>query len=222
MWSGSTAVDGAAAPWLNAALGAQYLYYASGVVRIYTKVAMAGATADWVVVGSTQQATGFISIPLASGRELSSNDIINTAGDAGVLSKNTTPILEKLNAGGGDGALRLNWATSNVDLVTYQFAVPPDLDGTQPVLVKFRAAMEGVTDTPTITVSSWWDTGDTKVDDATGGVTGTAVATYTATIAAADVPDTAYTCTINLTPGTHGTASHALYVYAIWVEYAKK
>jgi len=197
-----------------------YLYQSSTVTRLYLKVASAGATADWTVVGSTQQATGFIDIPLASLREMASSDIINTAGAGGVLTKDTTPIFEKVN-GATDGAMRLNWVTSNSDALTFQFAVPPDLDDTKDMAVKIRAAMEGVTDTPVITISSWWDFGDTKIDDATGGVTGTTIATYTATIAAADFPG-ANTCTMNLTPGAHTTGSHRLYVYAIWVEYTKK
>lgn len=221
VWTGTTALNGEVAPWTQAQIGALYLYKASATdLRVYMKVADAAATTSWVVINSTQQVTGFIDIPLATLREMSSGDIINTAGDAGMLSKNTTPILEKVN-GATDGAMRLNWASSNSDALTFQFAVPPDLDDTKDVLLKVSAAMQGVTDTPTIAVKSFWGFGDTAVDDATGAVTGTTIATYTATIAADDV-DAANTCTINLTPGAHATASHALYVYALWIEYTKK
>lgn len=221
VWAGTTALDGSSAPWTTAPIGSMYLYKASASdVRIYLRVTDAITNAAWVVIDSTQQATGFIGIPLTALRELSSADIINAAGNGGLLAKDTTPILEKVN-GATDGAMRLNWASSNVDVVSFQFAVPPDLDDTKDVLVKIRAAMQGTTDTPTITVDSWWDFGDTKVTDATEAVTGTTIATYTATIATADVP-AANTCTINLTPGTHSTASHALYVYAVWIEYTRK
>lgn len=220
-WQGSTALDGTTAPWSSAGVGSMYLYrYSDTVNTVYVKVKNSSATADWVVLSSTNQTAGRIDVPLESLRELSSSDIINAAGIGGILSKNSTPILEKVN-GGTDGAMRLNWAVSNSDPVTFQFSVPADLDDTNDVVVKMRAAMEGVTDKPVITVESWWDVGDTKVADATAAITGATVATYSATIATADVP-AAYTCTVNLTPGAHATAGHALYVYALWVEYTRK
>lgn len=218
-WQGSTALNGATAPWSSAGVGSMYLYRVSATDnRLYVKVTSTGATADWIVFTSSNQTKGVIQVPLESLRELSSSDIINAAGNGGLLAKDSTPILEKVN-GATDGAMRLNWATSNADAVSFQFVVPPDLDDTKDVVVKVRAAMGGATNTPTITVDSWWDTGDTKVSDATGAVTGTTVATYTATIATADVP-ASVVCTVNLTPGAH--ANDALYVYGVWVEYTKK
>jgi hypothetical protein len=219
MWSGATAVDGTTGSWLSASVGALYLRLVSSTeTRLYVKKAATGATTDWQVLYSTNGAKGFIDVPLASLRELASNDIVNVAGDAGVLAVNSTPILQKVN-GATDGAMRLAWAASNNDLVSFQFSVPPDLDDTADVSVKVRAASAGTTDTPTIGVDSWWGFGDTKIADATAAVTGTTIATYTATIAAADV-DAANTCTINFTPAAHTT--DILYVYAIWLEYSKK
>jgi hypothetical protein len=220
-WVGTDAPDGDAYPWLRAGIGSLYLYRVStSQVRLFIKQAASGVDADWAVFAGTNGAKGFIEIPLVSLRELSGADIINTAAtpSGGILTKDTTPILDKVSTD-TDGALWVRWAASNNDVVTFQFLVPPDLDDTQDVVVKVRAKMAGATDTPTIAVHSWWDTGDTKVVDATAAVTGTTVATYAATIATADVPSSVI-CSVNLTPGAHTT--DILYVLGIWVEYTKK
>ena len=164
----------------------------------------------------TNTVTKRINVPLASLRETASDDIINAAGIGGTLSKDSTPNLEFTNAD-TDSAIRLDWAAANVDPVTFQAIIPEDYDEGSNITLNVLAAMAGATDIPVLDIDSFFDTGDTKVSDATGAVTGVTVATYTATIAAADIPASAKTVSIEITPAAHGT--DVLYVYALWLEY---
>lgn len=167
---------------------------------------------------STTLKTGFIPVSLASVRELSSGSFINAAGNGGILATDTTPILNTTN-GDTDGAWRLAWAAANVDPIGFQVPLPPDLDEASNVEIHFRAAMASTNDTPVISADSYFDEGDTKVEDDSGAVTGATYAEYTITIAAADVPAGAQTLSVELTPGAHGT--DILYMTAIWVEYTR-
>lgn len=167
---------------------------------------------------STTLKTGFIPVSLATVRELSSGSFINAAGNGGLLATDTTPILNTTN-GDTDGAWRLAWAATNVDPIGFQVPLPPDLDEASAVEIHFRAAMADTNDTPVISADSYFDEGDTKVEDDSGAVTGATYAEYTITIAAADVPAGAQTLSVELTPGAHGT--DILYMTAIWVEYTR-
>lgn len=161
----------------------------------------------------------FIPIALHSLREATNFDVGNAAANGGILASDTTPVLDAINAA-TDGCQRLLWAASNSDQVIAQIPLPPDLDDTADVVLHIRAAMGGATDTPDITLDSFFNEGDTKVVDTIAAVTGTAYAEYTGTIAAADVPAGAQTLTIGLTPGAHTTDTLA--ISAIWVEYKRK
>lgn len=161
---------------------------------------------------STTLKTGFVPVPLTSLVETDATNIVAALGPA------TTPVLDMSN-GDTDSALRLLWAATNVDPVLFQVALPPDLDEAANVEVHLRAAMEAANDTPVINADSYFNEGDTKVEDASGAVSGTTPAEYIITIAAADVPAGAQTLTVELTPAAHGTDD--LYVYAIWVEYTR-
>lgn len=167
---------------------------------------------------ATTLKTGFIPVSLASVRELSSGSFINAAGNGGLLATDTTPILNTTN-GDTDGAWRLAWAATNVDPIGFQVPLPPDLDEASAVEIHFRAAMAATNDTPVISADSYFDEGDTKVEDDSAAVTGATYAEYTITIAAADVPAGAQTLSVELTPGAHGT--DILYMTAIWVEYTR-
>lgn len=159
----------------------------------------------------------WIPLPLTTWREVGTNDIQNLAAHGGILAKDSTPILEYTN-GDTDSALRLDWAASDSNAVVTQVALPPDLDAASAVEVHFRAAMAGTTDSPDMDLDTFFNEGDTKVEDAVN-VTGTSYAEYTITIAAADVPAGAQTASLELTPAAHTT--DALYVTAIWIEYTR-
>lgn len=184
-------------------------------------------------VGSTQLATGavtaaklsstlkagHIALRITEAREIATNDIINTAGDAGVLSSNTTPILQRVN-GATDKKLRLNWASSNNDEIVWDFVYPADLDDTAAVVVHVLAAMSGATNTPVLAISYFEGLGDTNAGGNTAAVTGTSIAEYTVTIAAGDVGAAPNAASIGIVPGAHTT--DALYIYAVWVTYTRK
>lgn len=163
--------------------------------------------------------TGCLPVPLATLRELTAGAIPNAAANGGLLASDTTPILNTIN-GDTDGALRVNWAAANVDAVGFQVVLPPDFDSDEDVSIHFRAAMAGATDEPVIAADAYFNEGDTKVEDVSEAVSGTAYAEYTITIAAADIPDGAQTLSVELTPGAHGT--DALYITALWVEYNRE
>lgn len=246
LW-GTTAPDGDAWPQVDAPLGSVYFRKAASNARIYLKVAVAGADADWVPVAGDAQNTGFVPLSLAHLYEVSSNSIIgplkvsgqtgrigipleslretdgtnipNAAGNGGILASDTTPVLDYAN-GDTDSAFDLTWAASNQDAVAFQFMVPTDYDEASNMVLNIKAAMGGATDTPTIALDTYFGLGDTKVEDATGAVTGATPAVYTATIAAADIPASATIATIELTPGAHTT--DALVVYEIYLTYTKE
>lgn len=170
----------------------------------------------WRPVGSGNE-IGTIQVPLTAVREVASNNIPDAAGIGGILASDTTPILQFTN-GDTDSALRLNYAATVVDPITFQVVLPDDLDEGQNIVINVRAAMSNTNDTPTLTAETFFNEGDTKVSDASAAVTGATVADYAITIAAADVPSGARTMSVELTPGAHGT--DILYVYGIWVEYS--
>jgi hypothetical protein len=161
----------------------------------------------------------FLPVPLTALRELTTGAIPNAAGNGGLLASDTTPVLSSVN-GDTDGALRVSWAASNSDAIGFQVPLPPDLDDTADVVIHVRAAMSGTTDTPVIDADSYFNEGDTKVEDASAAITGASYAEYTITIGAADVPAGAQTLSVEITPAAHTT--DALYVTAVWIEYKAK
>jgi len=161
---------------------------------------------------------GFIPVPLASLREVASNDIPNAAAIGGTLAKDTTPILEYIN-GDTDSCLRLNWAAGNADPVLFQVPIPPDLDTTADITLHCRIASEGTTNAVGFDVDTFFDEGDTKVEDATETNQTTTYADKTATIAADDVPAGCNTMSVELTPVAHTTDD--MYLTAIWLTYTK-
>jgi hypothetical protein len=161
---------------------------------------------------------GFVDLPLTSWREVVSNDITNAAGNGGVLATDSTPALEYVN-GDTDSQIRILWAASNSDAVACQITLPPDLDRTQPIIFNARGGMSDAVDTPVLDLDTFFDQGDTKVEDATE-LFGLNVGTKTATIAAADIPAAAGTMSLEITPGAH--TSDTLAIYATYITYTKK
>jgi hypothetical protein len=163
--------------------------------------------------------TGFVPLDIATVHLLNTNDIYSVS-EAYFPDNNTNPALKRVNAG-TDKNLRLVWAVSNSDEITFApFAYPPDLDDTAAVTVHLLAAMEGAVDTPVLTVG-YWEIGGANVGSATAAVTGTSVAEYICTVAAGSVSPAPMAATITVIPGAHTTSGHALYVYAAWVEYTR-
>ena len=108
---------------------------------------------------------GFIGISLGGLREVVSNDIPNAAGQGGLPAKDTTPKLEFIN-GDTDSCLRLNWAAGNQDAVVLQIPLPPDLDTASDLALHCRVASGGTTNKAGFDLDSYFNEGDTKVEDA--------------------------------------------------------
>ena len=162
--------------------------------------------------------TGYIGLPITTAREIVTNAIPNAAAIGGLLASDTTPILARVN-GATDKKLRLDWAASNSDAITFDVAYPADLDDTAILTVCILAAMNGVTDTPTVAINFFEGVGDTNAGGNTAAVTGTTVAKYSRAIAAADVGVAPNAASIEIVPGTHTTDK--LYVYGAWIEYTR-
>ena len=160
----------------------------------------------------------FLPIPLNTLRETSNFAVGNIAANGGVLASDTTPILAPIN-GATDGCQTLAWAPSNNDQVVFQTPLPPDIDLTKDIVVHCRLKSAGTTNAVGFTVDSFFDEGDTKVVDATTTNQTATWAEKIATIAAADLPATAQTLTIGLTPAAHTT--DIMYCSAVWLEYRR-
>ena len=169
------------------------------------------------VVHSPYAKRGFIGIPLATLREMTTSAVPNAAAHGGTLASNTTPIFNTVN-GDTDSAQWINWAAADVDAVGFQCSLPPNLDTNDDMELHILCEMAGTTpwDSCTIASDTFFDVADTKVEDSVVCDDGT-VTDRTLTIAAADIPDLAHTVSIELTPSAH--ANDALYVYALWLEF---
>lgn len=213
----------------------------AGQVAVFT----ARTATTWnVVVHATTSATslngvltaltstyGVVPIPLTQWREVVSNDIAalgtaGTTGSGGVLATDTTPALEYVS-GDTDSSLRLLWAAGNTDSLVTQIMLPFDMDTTQPIYFYAAGLMGGASDTPVLSLDTYFrdasGTVSSKIEDNTGAFADTAVDVF-ATIAAADVPDVNFGqpqwATIEITPGAHGT--NTLAVYGTYIRYTKK
>lgn len=162
----------------------------------------------------------FFPISLHSARELSAADYINTAGDAGVLSKNTTPILERQNAG-TDIAARISWAASNVDEIQFDpIPLPPEAVASgNPIEVHMLFSKSGNTDTAAVVqVKAMLGLGDA---DAGGNTTALNIAANTltektVTIATGDTLAHPTMLNLSMVPGAH--ANDLVRLHAIWLE----
>lgn len=168
----------------------------------------------------TNLGKGHIPLSLWTARIISGDAIQNTT-EAGVPDGNTAgPSLARVNAA-TDKMVRLVWAANEVNELQFEtFAYPGDLDDTAALTVHLLAAMSGATNTPTIAVSYWENTGDTNAGGNTGAITGTTITEYTVSIAAGDVGAHPKAAAISLIPAAH--ANDAIHVYAAWVEYTRK
>lgn len=156
-----------------------------------------------------QSAQQFIPVPLFNVYE-------SDATNATILSGATTPTVDMAN-GDTDSGIVMTWVASNSDAIIFQVPLPPNLDVASDVVVHFRAKSGGATDTPVIAADSYFNEGDTKVEDNSAAL-GAAYAENVITIAATDVPAGAQTLTVELTPGAHTTDTIVL--SAIWIEHA--
>lgn len=128
-------------------------------------------------------------------------DVGNIVANGGILASDTTPVLD----GDANNSQEIIWATGNADPIAFTVALPGDFDGSRDVTLKLRLA-SGSTDAATFGVATSWDGGAEVTDSASDASTKSATQhTITATIDKADIPDSASTVTIRLTPPAHAT-----------------
>lgn len=181
------------------------------------KYCTANAILDGVVVAADltpTMRTGFIHLPLTIARKLTAGDYVNTAGDAGMLSANSTPAISLLYGGS-----RATWVSSNVDVIHYQFMAPVDFDETQHLYIKMFASMSDVNDTPLLGVSFVEAMSNNNVGGNTAAVSGTTPTEKKIVIAGGTILG-GNQWNISITPAAHGTDD--LRIDAIWVEYTRK
>lgn len=157
--------------------------------------------------GITTVEASMATIPLSlyAFREVSSaGDVGAIAAIGGVLASDTTPIM----LGNAAETAEIQWASSNSDPISTQVALPADFDGTKPVYIECDG-YGGTTNAFSLTVETGWDGGALVSDTAVGSASAT-VHTATATVAAADIPDTARRLTLAITPAAHTTDAMGL------------
>jgi hypothetical protein len=141
-----------------------------------------------------------ILLDLGDFREVTSGgDPGNVAAIGGHLASDTTPIL----LGDAAESWAISWATGNADICGLSIALPEGFDGSRDVTVECTGA-GGTTNAPSFTVETSWD-GGTIVADTAAGTAAAGSQNFSATVAAADVPDAPRRLSIFFTPGTHAT-----------------
>lgn len=168
------------------------------------RVAGAGPGAGTMIPESERY--GLMSFKLAVAR------LTDTSGDpgaiaaiGGLMAADSAPLLRA----DANEDLEAVWAASNVLPLIWKEDVPEDFDGTRDATILVRAASGGTSNACSSSILQSWDEA-TQVTDAVTGAAATAVANYTGTIAAADMPDAPKTLTLQYVPGTHGTDTHIL------------
>jgi hypothetical protein len=167
-------------------------------------------------------AQGFLPVPLTAFRELSAGVVQNLAAHGGILASDSTPILTCI----GDGdALRVAWAAGNTDQIAASLILPPDCDGAKDVVVHFLASKDAnVNNACHMDGEAYF--GESDVDcfpaAAAANLLVQAKGEYTATILAADVPDTQANANMTLVVMPEAHAADVVYLHACWIEYSKK
>ncbi len=155
-------------------------------------------------VAGLRPGAGSLLLSLFDFREVTSGgDVGNIAANGGILASDTTPILR------GDAAesQEIAWAAGNSDVIAGQLTLPADVDGTKPITIDLFVYTDntggGGIEAATFTVETSWNGGAVVSDTATDSTPAVSIHKVTATVAAADIPDSPSFLTLMLTPGTH-------------------
>lgn len=155
--------------------------------------------------GNYHEFRSFKDIELQQWREVTTAGAVsNIAGNGGLLASDTTPIF---GAEATSEAWSIAWAAGNSDIVQCQFSLPDDFDGRDDVLVELWIYTDnaggGGIEAGTFSVLTSWDNAAQVTDTATDSVPAVTSHKITATIAAADIPDSPSYLNIQLVLGTH-------------------
>lgn len=149
----------------------------------------------------------FIALPLVMAREATAGDVGAITANGGLLASDTTPALSGTGSTVSQEAL---WAASNNDQILWDVPLPEDFDGRSDAYVELLVASGGTTNLASFTVASSFDGGANISDTATDPAASTTYHRILATISKDDIPDTAMTVSIALTPAAHTTDTVAV------------
>lgn len=183
---------------------------------IYMVVGAGAGSAYLSAMRSTQY--GYLTIPLNSFRLVSSgNDVGNIAAIGGVGASDSAPILR----GDAANSIEWSWATGNVVAIGTDVAMPADYDGSIAGSLEMDV-YSGTTDKATMTAATCCDGGTETTRDADDTATKSATNhTITATLAAADIPDSVKKMSLRITPST-AHATNAYQLTRVMLRYTRK
>lgn len=171
--------------------------------RLYLIVRAGTGVAALASLTSTLE-QGIIGFPLFAFRITgASGDVGNAAANGGLLASDTVPILR----GDAAEAYEIAWAAGQTIIVGQDMPVPPDFDGRRDATLQLGIYTDnaggGGIDAGTFTVETSWDGGALVVDTANDGTPAVTRHTISATIAAADIPDSPNMVSLALTLNAH-------------------
>ena len=185
--------------WVNGDLGS--VCYDSENGNYYLVIGVGAGVASMQAIGGTLSRYGYVTVPLASFREVDANgDVGAITANGGILASDTTPILR----GSSAESFEIAWAASNNDAIQAAISLPRDLDDTRDVTFLVTTSSAGTTDLASFTFETGWDNG-TLVSDTCTGLASTTITDCTVTVAAADVPASPKNVSIVLAPTAHTT-----------------
>jgi len=165
-------------------------------------------------------AEGFIPVSLDCFKTSATAFVTPTSALGTHLATDSTPKIGRIN-GATDPAQAIIWAAGGTDPAFAVVTLPPDLDDGVALVLHARIASNKASNTPTFTVSSYFNEGSTAVIDSLAAASATSTfSERTATIAAGDVPSGAQTLTFSLKPAAH--ANDIWRISALWFEYTRK
>jgi len=156
-----------------------------------------------------------IVLPLSDARELAANDIQNLAAHGGTLAKDSTPILQTVNAG-TDGTHEAHYAVNIVDVLSWSIELPQSFNGYKDVLVKILAKKGSDLDEVSLNINTYWD--GTKISDSVTDIPA-AETLNVVTVETAAAMQGAKRLAVELYPGAHD--DDTLQIYGVAVSYAK-
>lgn len=188
-----------AAVWTNTDLHS--VCYDSENGNAYLVIAAGTGVATMQPLGGTGARYGYVTIPLASFREVDGNgDVGLITANGGILASDTTPILR----GSSAESFEIAWAASNNDAIQAAVSLPRDIDDTRDVTFFVTTSSAGTTDLASFTFEAGWDNG-ALVSDTCTGLASTTITDCTVTVAAADVPASPKNVNVVLAPTAHTT-----------------
>lgn len=207
----ATVADQVAFTWLVSDIGTQVYCIENGVLSIVCQAGTGAGTLTPMSRASREQRK--VGVPIESLRLVSSDDDVgNIAAIGGVGASDADPVF----AGDAAGGFKWTWANgAHVGALGFSVSLADDFDGSRDVTLELELG-SGTTDAFDCGVATTWDGGTAVADAASDTATKSATRhTVSVTIDKADVPDSAKSVTVRLTPPAHATNGFVLYRVAM-------